>query len=261
MKYLRYIVFVFMMVACSSVMSAQPDKKDVRRGNRQFRKGDYVNADLSYRMGLAKDSTSFAAAYNLANTAYMQGDYEGAGKLYSKIEGVAIAEGHGFEHYFNMGDNAAATENWAAAVKAFRQAMILDPENLEAKENYIYAKKKLDEQISDKESTDKESDDKEREKTDPDQNGGKDLDDSKYIDDLDADKAQKDKDSDRSHNGESDQKNRQPQGTSGGQGMSGNQAGQILQAIQAKESDTQDKVKKNKAAVLQARSRKKEKNW
>ncbi|MBO4761002.1 MAG: hypothetical protein J5520_04555 [Bacteroidales bacterium] len=260
MKYLRYIVFVVMMVACSAVMSAQPDKKDVRRGNRQFRKGDYVNADLSYRMGLAKDSTSFAAAYNLANTAYMQGDYEGAGKLYSKIEGVAIVEGHGFEHYFNMGDNAAATENWSAAVKAFRQAMILDPENLEAKENYIYAKKKLDEQISDKESTDKESTDKEsdgkdREKTDPDQNGGKDIDDSKYIDDPDADKAQDEKDSDRSRNDKSDQKNRQSQG------MSGNQASQILQAIQAKESDTQDKVKKNKAVVLQARSRKKEKNW
>ena len=244
-----------MMVSCSTVMSGQSDKKDVRRGNRQFRKGDYVNADLSYRMGLAKDSTSYAAAYNLANTAYMQGDYEGAGKLYSKIEGVAIVEGHGFEHYFNMGDNAAATENWPAAVKAFRQAMILDPENLEAKENYIYAKKKLDEQMSDKESTDKESDGKDREKTDPDQNGGKDIDDSKYIDDPDADKAQDEKDSDRSRNDKSDQKHRQSQG------MSGNQASQILQAIQAKESDTQDKVKKNKAVVLQARSRKKEKNW
>ena len=255
MKYLRYIVFVVMMVACSAVMSAQPDKKDVRRGNRQFKKGDYVNADLSYRMGLAKDSTSFAAAYNLANTAYMQGDYEGAGKLYSKIEGVAIVEGHGFEHYFNMGDNAVATENWSAAVKAFRQAMILDPENLEAKENYIYAKKKLDEQMSDKESTDKESDGKDREKTDDDQNDGQDIDDSKYIDDPDADKAQDEKDSDRSRNDKSDQKNRQSQG------MSGNQASQILQAIQAKESDTQDKVKKNKAVVLQARSRKKEKNW
>jgi len=241
-------------------MSAQTDKSDVRRGNRQFRKGDYSNAELSYRMALAKDSTSFAAAYDLANTAYMQGDYQSAAKLYSKIAGRAIVEGHGFDFYFNAGVNAAAMEDWQNAVKAFRQAIILDPENLEAKENYIYAKQKLDEQQpgnqgsdgqnsdKDDEDNDKEMDDKEREKTDPDPNqGGNEHDDDKYYDDPDADKAQKDENSERSV------KNLPSQA------ISGQQAGQILQAIQSKESETKDKVNRQKALV--EKSRKKEKNW
>ena len=71
MKTLRYIFMTFGLLACLSV-SAQVDKRDVRRGNRQFRRGEYKEADISYRKALVKDSTSFAANYNLANTLYRQ---------------------------------------------------------------------------------------------------------------------------------------------------------------------------------------------
>jgi hypothetical protein len=162
--------------------------------------------------------------------------------MYSKVEGVSIVAGHGFDLYFNKGDNAVAMEDWQTAVSAFRQAMILNPESIEAKENYLYAKSKLQNQMSN------------------DQMSNKEMDDDKYIDDKDADKAQNDPDSkEKNQDDKSEKKNQQPKPQQGSGGISGQQAQQILQAMQAKEDQTQDKVKSKKA--LNQKSRQKEKNW
>ena len=235
------VVLAIALLGCVS-MYAQADRNDVRAGNRQFRKGDWTQADLSYRKALAKDSTSFVAAYDLANNLYRQQNHEEAAKMYSKVEGVSVVAGHGFDLYFNKGDNAVAMEDWQTAVSAFRQAMILNPESIEAKENYLYAKSKLQNQMSN------------------DQMSNKEMDDDKYIDDKDADKAQNDPDSkEKNQDDKSEKKNQQPKPQQGSGGISGQQAQQILQAMQAKEDQTQDKVKSKKA--LNQKSRQKEKNW
>ena len=63
---------------------AQVDKKDVRRGNRQFAKAKYGDADISYRKGLNADSTSVVSAYDLGNNLFRQGNFEEAGKYYQQ---------------------------------------------------------------------------------------------------------------------------------------------------------------------------------
>ena len=67
MKTLRYILAVMIFVISGISADAQVDKKDVRRGNRDFRKENYREADIDYRKALLKDSTSVAANYNLAS--------------------------------------------------------------------------------------------------------------------------------------------------------------------------------------------------
>ena len=72
--------FVVILLAFSCV-SAFAQKGDLRRGNRQFRKGEFPKADISYRKALMQDSTSVAATYNLANTLYREKDMENARKM------------------------------------------------------------------------------------------------------------------------------------------------------------------------------------
>ena len=69
-----YVISVFLlMLGAIAPASAQVlDRRDVRRGNRDFRKEDWNNAEIDYRKALVKDSTSFAANYNLANSLYRQ---------------------------------------------------------------------------------------------------------------------------------------------------------------------------------------------
>ena len=74
MKGLKYIILVPVFFAAASVgLNAQTDRRDVRKGNRDFRKENYREAEIDYRKALVKDSLSFAANYNLGNTLYRSG--------------------------------------------------------------------------------------------------------------------------------------------------------------------------------------------
>ena len=125
---------------------AQPDRHDVRRGNRSFAKGQWSAADISYRKALMADSTSVAANYNLASVQYRQEDYQGAAQSLQRIQQTAPSTEHGADYYYNVGDVALQAKDYKTAVEAFMQSLFRNPGDLDAKENFIYAKKMLENQ-------------------------------------------------------------------------------------------------------------------
>ena len=50
------------------------------------------------------------------------------------------------DYYYNLGDVAIANQDWQTAVTAFEESLLRNPGDMNAKENYIYAKKKLQQQ-------------------------------------------------------------------------------------------------------------------
>lgn len=235
-KEAKKIFAVLFFLSLALAAAGQADKRDVRAGNRKFRKGEFKEAEIDYRKAVLKDSTSMKAQYNLASSLYRQEDYEGAGKALSAI----APEGAPASCHFNSGDVALKRKDYASAVKAFRNALLLDPDDLDAKENYIYAKKMLQNQQEQQnggggqdENQDRNQDqDKNQDRQDQNQQGNQ----------------------DKQDNGDGQQGQQQPQA-----GISPQQAQQMLKAVQAKEDETRSKVEKEKAALLQ--SRQKEKNW
>ena len=222
-----------MMLLIALPSFAQTDKREVRRGNRKFDKHNYKEAELDYRRALVKDSTSFAAIYDLASALYKQKDYDGAGSVLARREEAPPMNIDGAKYFFNAGDIALQKKDYATAMKTFRQVLLIDPGDLEAKENYIYAKKMLENQQQNQDQQEQQEQQEQQDQQQPqDQNQPQDQQDQK-----DQDQQQ------------------QPQD----QKISPQQAQQMLQAIQAKEKETQDKVEKAKA--LKAQSRQKEKNW
>lgn len=248
MRWFRNMVAVMtMLCALSLTVSAQVDRHDVRAGNRKFRKGDWKTADISYRKALVKDSTSVPANYNLANTLYRTENYDEAAKTMEKIKDSAPSSANAADYFYNVGDIAIAKKDWQGAVTAFKESLLRNPGDLEAKENYIYAKKMLENQ----------------------QNGGggngQDNQQNKNDQNGQGDQNQ-DQNKDKNQGQNQNDQNNQPQqnnqsGQQDGQQMkiSPQQAQQMLRAIQAKEKETQDKVNKEKAEAL--KSRQKEKNW
>lgn len=235
-KEAKKIFAVLFFLSLALAAAGQADKRDVRAGNRKFRKGEFKEAEIDYRKAVLKDSTSMKAQYNLASSLYRQEDYEGAGRALSAI----APEGAPASCHFNSGDVALKRKDYASAVKAFRNALLLDPDDLDAKENYIYAKKMLQNQQEQQnggggqdENQDRNQDqDKNQDRQDQNQQGNQ----------------------DKQDNGDGQQGQQQPQA-----GISPQQAQQMLKAVQAKEDETRSKVEKEKAALLQ--SRQKEKNW
>ena len=240
-----YVVSAFLMLLgfLTPAAAQMLDRRDVRKGNRDFRKEDWKNAEIDYRKALVKDSTSFAANYNLANTLYRQGEYDEAAKSMEKIGQAAVMNPYSSDYYFNAGDIAIQQKDWKKAVDSFRQALLRTPDDLDAKENYIYAKKMLENQQGGG-------------------GGGQNNQDQNQNQDQQQNQQNQDQqqDQNQNQNQNQDQQNQDQQQDQGGESqISPQQAQQMLQAIQAREKETQDKVNKEKAAAL--KSRQKEKNW
>ena len=237
----RYLA-ILLLLTCALSASAQADRHDVRAGNRKFKKGQFKEAEIDYRKAVVRDSTSLKAQYDLASALYRQQDFAGAAKA---LESVREQESLPAQYHYNAGDVACAQKDWQAAVDAFRQALLLDPADLDAKENYIYAKKMLENQQNGGGGGGNDNQNQNQQNQDQDQNQDQQNQDNNQNQNQDQNQ---DKDQNQGQGGQDQQPQISPQ-----------QAQQMLRAIQAKEKETQDKVNKEKAALL--KSRQKEKNW
>lgn len=224
-----YLLVIWTLLLVCTSLDAQVDRREVRSGNRQFRKENWQKAEIDYRRALVKDSMSFAARYNLASALYRQDNFDEAGKQLEPLQEVAAALPEGADFFYNLGNIAAQKKDWQAAVEAYKQSLLRNPGDLDAKENYIYAKLMLENEGG----------------------GGEGEQDQENQDQND----QNDQNQDR----QNQEQQPQPQQGQGEASLSPQQAQQMLNAMQAKEKETQDKVNKEKAALL--KSRQKEKNW
>ena len=229
----RFFSIVLCVLLSGASLFAQEDKKDVRRGNKDYRKSNFKEAEIDYRKALLKDSTSFAATYDLANALYSQKDYEGAANTLEKLSKSAPESQYADRYFFNKGNVSLQKKDYQTAVDDFKQALLRDPGDLQAKESYIYAKKMLENQ----------------------ENGGEGESnkDQQNQDQQNQDQQQNQQPSD----GQQDKQ--EGEGQAQQQQISVQQAQQILKAIQAKEKETQEKVEKGKAQ--NEKSRQKDKNW
>ena len=240
---MKRILTILTLLTLALTASAQVDRHDVRAGNRKFNKEEYKQAEIDYRKAVVKDSLSVAGEYNLASALYRQEDFDGAGKALDAIKDLAPVSEYAGDYYFNQGNIALQKEDYASAVESFKQSLLLNPGDLDAKENYIYAKKKLQDQQNGGGGQDNQ--DQNQDQDNQDQNQDQDN----------QDQNQNQDNQDQDNQNQNQDQSQQPQD----QKISPQQAQQMLQAIQAKEKETQDKVKKEKAELL--RSKQKEKNW
>ena len=241
---MRSLLTIILLLLPLLPSSAQDDRRDVRRGNRQFRKENYRAAEIDYRKAVLKDSTSLKAQYNLASALYREQDYDSAAKA---LETVGEAGEGSSDYHFNAGDIALARQDYQSAVEYFRQSLLLNPSDLDAKENYTYAKKMLENRQN--------------------QGSGQQNQNQQDQQNQDQQNQQDQQDQQNQDRQDNDQQDGQDQRQDGGDGrsqdahsgISRQQASQMLRAIQAKEDETQEKVKREKARLLE--SSQKEKNW
>ena len=230
MKRILYCILLIMSVL---PLSAQVDRKEVRAGNRKFRKGDFAASEIDYRKAVLKDSLSVAGEYNLASSLYRQQNYEEAAEALGRADAEVAGTPHAADYYYNEGDVALQRKNYSAAVNAFRQSLLLNPGDIDAKENYIYAKEMLKNQQGGGGGQDQQDQQNQQDQQDQGQ------------DDQNQDEQNQDNPNRDQHQ---QQQDRQPQPQE--QNISQQQARQMLKAIQAQEKETQDKVKKEKGTHI-----------
>ena len=268
-----FMVGLLLMLTAGSAF-AQTDRKEVRKGNRFFKDENYKEAEVEYRKALIKDSLSVAGNYNLANVLMLQDDAANAELIYAKVGdtiskmpqqvdwkkgSVKVAKNDvAPDYYHNLGNSLLAQKRYAEAVDAYKNALRRNPSDAQTRENYIYAKKKMeDEQNQDQQqqqNQDQQNQQDQQQQQDQNQNQNQNQDQNK-----DQNQDNKDKKDNKDNPDKQDQPQDQQQQPQNEPKITPQAAEQMLQAMQEKENQTQEKVKEEKAKLL--KSKQKEKNW
>ena len=247
-------VLAALLVFSPAVLSAQSDRSEVRAGNRDFKKGQYREAEIDYKRALIADSASVTAKYNLGNALYKAESYNEA-ELYFKDLGDTLknlSKSKASDYFHNSGNLALKQKKYQEAVEAFKESLRLQPDNFETKSNLAYAQKMLKGQQQNQQSQNQQSQNQQQQQQDQNQDQNQQNQDQNQNNDQQNDQNQDQSQNNDQNQDQQQQQQNQPQ-------ISPQAAQQMLQAIEDKEKQTQDKVKKAKA--LKEKSKEKEKNW
>ena len=275
----RPLIYMMMILVLAMAglaeTSAQEYRRENRRGNRAFAKGDFDKAVGHYEKALAKDTVNtLPLIYNMAYVLHSdrRDSTKNAlkdslalrhlDKIAEKVKGTEYE----YDYHFTKGVIAIDMKDWQKAVDEFKQCLLMDPEDMDARENYIYAKEHLQKDDGGSGGGGGPDQQQEQNEEQQDQEGDQNKD---RQDQQNQDGDQQEQNNDQNQQNQQDQQDQDGQDEKGDQGdqqgqpqepkISQQAAQQILQAMQAKERETQEKVEKKKAAAM--RSKQKEKNW
>ena len=255
MHRLLYILCLFAFLGASA--QRMPERSQVRKGNRHYHKGDYKPAIERYTQALTYAPESSEALYDLGNALYKAELFDKAEQTMARAAADTLrSDTERAEAFYNLGNAQFKQQKYKEALENYRRAMLLDPADMEAKYNYAYTKKLIEDNQDRNQNQNggNQNQDQDSQNGDGQQNG------DGASPDRQQDPAQPDKqqgDGQDERQGES-QEDGQDDGKSRSvpTGISEQEQQQMLDAIQAQEDKTQDKLKEKQGVVVRGK-----KNW
>ncbi len=218
----RMLVFlpILLLAVLALASCGQSAEKLNNEGNEAFANQDYEGAMMAYHQAQEEAPELAEPHYNAANTHYRQADYEQAQQ---EIEQALVSEeGQGpldQNSYYNLGNVFFQTEQYETAIEAYKEALRLDPDDLQAKQNLELALRQLQHQQQEQQQQDRDQQDHDQENQDQ-QGQGQDQD---------------QQDPDRNQDQQNQAQDQQQDAQAGGQpqeirGLTEEQARQLLEA-------------------------------
>ena len=127
------VLFAAALLWCGGVTAQQhPERRHLRAGNRSYEAQEYAAGAEAFREALAKEPSSFAAAFNLADALYKQGDYAGAAEVLGALaERSDLTPGQRAKVFHNLGNDMFAQQKLKEAADFYKQSLRENPADLE----------------------------------------------------------------------------------------------------------------------------------
>jgi tetratricopeptide (TPR) repeat protein len=241
-QYKSFWMIAVILLAFSGFTFAQPDRKFIREGNREYEKDKFSESEVSYRKAIDKNKESPDAVFNVGDALYKQNKFEDAGKQFIENANKNDDKNKKSAGLYNLGNSLLKANKVKESIEAYKGSLKLRPENIEAKYNLGYAQDLLKQQ--EQQQKDKEKQDQNKDNKKEDQN-------KDQKDQNDKNKDQQ-KDQNKNQDQQKQQQEQQPQG------ISKDDAQRLLDALANDEKNVQEKVKLAKAAKERVRT---VKNW
>ena len=251
---MKHRVLAILAVVVTALISGDvfaqkmPERRLVRKGNRQYERKDYDSSIDNYSRALRHDPTSFEAKFNTANVQFrkafvdsLQMDVKMLEKAEKSLRKLAQdstrTDIERADVAYNLGNSLFAQQKFKEALTCYRDAMRLNPEDKEAKYNYALTKEMLKQQQQQEQNQDQNQDNQDKQ----DQENQQDKQD------------QQDKEDKQEQQDKEDKQNQQQPNE---QQISEQEQQAMLEAIQAQEDKTQEKLKEKQGVVIRGG-----KNW
>ncbi|QKG80010.1 tetratricopeptide repeat protein [Tenuifilum thalassicum] len=242
----RILLFGITIFLINNNLNAQSEHKLIRRGNKAFEKNDYLESEVQYRQALEKNKHSFKANFNLADALYKQNKHE---ESLSAIDGINLSGLSDLEKsmvYYNKGNALFKQKKLKESIEAYKKAIKYNPDDMDAKYNLSLALRMMQQQQQQNNQQNNKQDNKDN----------KDKKDNKEDQNKDKkDKNDNDKKNDQQQNQDQNKEDKQQQQQPK---ISKEDAERMLQALQQREKEIQDKIKKKQAKPVSGATIK---NW
>lgn len=227
------------LVFCEAMCQNMPERRLVRKGNRQYEKGDFDTSLDSYARALQQDPNCFEAKFNTANGQFRKELIDKSEQTLRKLaQDSTRTDIERSEVAYNLGNTLFVQQRLEEALDCYRNAMRLNPEDKEAKFNYALTKELLKQQQNQQQ----------QQQQNQDQNQDQNQNQDQQQQPQNQDQEQQDQEQNQ------DQKEQQQQPDQ--QQISEQEQQAMLEAIQAQEDKTQDKLKEKKGVLIRGG-----KNW
>ena len=244
----KYMVAMLLLLLGVEASAQQMKERGwVRKGNRQYERENYDGSIESYKEALKHDPKNFEAKYDLASALYRAKRFDSAESALKEIlTDTTRTEIERGEVAYNLGNTQFAQQKLKEALSSYRYAMRCNPADEDAKFNYAFTKRLLQQQQQQQQQQNDQNkeDQEDKNKEGQGEQGG----DKKENQDENQPEEQ------QPQNQQKKEGEGEPKPVEGA--MSPEQQDAILQAIQAEEDKTQDKLKERTGVIVRGN-----KNW
>lgn len=259
-KYL--LLLLALCVAGTAYGQKYPERKHVRKGNRLYEEQRMEEAQREYRSALQKEAQSVEAKFNLGDSQYAMGDFEGAANTFTELleKYPDLSPEVKAKTHYNLGNAQFQQQKLEEALESYKSSLRLNPSDMEAKFNYAYTKAMLENQQNQDQNQNQNQDQQNNQDNQQQQPENQEGDDKQQPEQNNPEQQPED--------GEDNQQPNEPQGDKPEPSDEGEEprempypspeSEQMLNAVQAAEDKTREKVDAEREAVGIARSGK---NW
>ena len=146
LKKLKNAVALFFFMGLSVWSFAQSPKESIIKGNKSYKENNFDAAENEYRDALKNSDTNVTANYNLGNVLYRKNNTEEAVKSYDNAIANTKNNSVRQEAFYNKGVAYQKAKKLPECITAYKNALILNPNDEDARQNLQRALKEQEQQ-------------------------------------------------------------------------------------------------------------------
>ncbi len=155
-----------MLIFCGLNLNAQSANESIRSGNKAYEQKKYEDAGKEYQKALDISAKNDIAEFNMGNTMYRKDDLDGAVKYFDKAIDNSTDNKVKQQAYYNKGVAYQKANKLPECILSYKNALLLNPNDEDARQNLQRAlKKQQEQQKQDNKKDNKDQDKKKQEKS------------------------------------------------------------------------------------------------